>query len=319
MRALKCQFYRDRREKSTKRLENRILPISHCRGEKQETPVAIISLPESVERRSLLIDRGVPKGWIDHYWCGQDYRSVKAEALADVADIEALNRGIGREVTSAEIGCAASHRAVTEWLASAEHNMMLVFEDDIIPQRKNYIDELKNIISALNPHAASGAAFVCHIGAPFGLIDGVLKRRVLMPEEIGNQLQQKLWLHTDPVRGLWRAHAYLISRSAAIRAVSLERRIQTLADDWRLRRELGFFDELFFVDPRVFSQDEVVSSTIGHRRQSSCSSRSIGSRPGSQNALNARRWFNRVSDAMLIRAKIKKAQILQYFSYRIYD
>lgn len=172
---------------------------------------------------------------------------------------------------STEIGCAQSHRAVASWLAASEHDMALILEDDVVPQFIDLKSMLRSVVEDLRAHAQTGAAFICHLGAPSRQTRLGSRRKVVRKARPWSEaLPIRLWLHTDPGYGLWFAHAYLLSKGAALRQVRLEPKIRTLADDWRLRREIGLLDEIFFTQPILFAQDQAIPSTIRTGSQNEC-------------------------------------------------
>jgi hypothetical protein len=145
--------------------------------------------------------------------------------------------------------------------------MALVLEDDVIPESDQWLYQLEAVSEALLHHACSGAAFICHLGARSDQIDAAIKREVLWSEGIAPEAMPRVFLHADPGRNLWRAHAYLISRAAAERGIKREKKIRTLADDWERRRRLRLYDELLFTQPTLFGQDEQTISTIDPKRE----------------------------------------------------
>jgi hypothetical protein len=237
----------------------------HCPQESEALPIALISLPDSFHRRAVLLSRGIPPDWVNNYWSGTDYRKESAATLHACADIDLLETRYRRPVRPSEIGCAVAHRAVSDWLARSCHQMVLVLEDDVIAVTADFTREIEGIASTLAVHAHSDAAFICHLGPPAEQVRHAIRRRVAKPRIGAVATSPLLWLHTDPGRSLWRAHAYLLSRGAAIRAAQIETRIMTLSDDWLARRQLGLIDQIFFVDHVIFKQDETAASTIGPR------------------------------------------------------
>lgn len=231
-----------------------LLYNSECR-----IPVAVISLKDAAERRDVLIERGVPEAWIENYWIGTDMRSESYESLDKYACKKEIEDRNNRPLRSGEVGCAMSHFSVQRWLAGSEYSMALILEDDIIPITEGWMQDLEEVGKALLPHARAGGAFICHLGAPAYVWETTIKRSVRFS---GAQPRTKVLLHADPDRTIWRAHAYFVSRPAALRSLALEPKIMTLADDWNERRRVKLIDEIFFTLPALIGQDEEIASQI---------------------------------------------------------
>lgn len=225
-------------------------------------PVLLISLQDQSSRRQDLISRGVPESWVHSFFPAIDLRDALEQDIAPLADLVAFESEFSRRMRAAEVGCALSHNAVAAWLVSSPFSIALVLEDDVIPQTPDWLDQLAAIADALSPHARSGAAFICHLGAPSNQIGPALKRKVTWRDGRPPADMPQIFLHADPASGLWRAHAYLISRAAAERSSTRETPIMTLADDWCERRRRGWLDEIFFTQSALIGQDEDRPSTI---------------------------------------------------------
>ena len=173
-----------------------------------------------------------------------------------------MEASLGRPVRPAEIGCALSHRTAACWLARSPHAMALVLEDDIVPLGGDWQQAVAATASVLLRHALNDAAFICLLGARHDQADSALNRRVVSSERSPSAVTPAIFLHTDPGRALWRAHAYLISRAAAVRSCRDEPTIVTLADAWCERQRRGLIDEIFYTRPILIAQDEEQPSTI---------------------------------------------------------
>lgn len=228
-----------------------------------QVPVFLISLADQIDRRRRLSERNLPKEWVENYLSGFDLRSERVQPLETLADLEKLKVRMRRPILASEIGCAISHRMAAARLLETGSHLALVLEDDVVPAGGDWIERLKAIAHVLLPHAKSGAAFICHLGARHDQADAAICRKVVYRNGHPPKAIPELYLHADPDRSLWRAHAYLISRAAAAKDWHNEIPVMTLADDWSERRRLGFFDEIFFTRPILIGQDEDVPSTIG--------------------------------------------------------
>lgn len=225
-------------------------------------PVSLISLPDQEPRRLLLLRRGIPLSWVENYFQGVDFRALPVANLNEYADIINLEKINKRKVRPGEIGCALAHHSATQSLMQTPFDLMLVLEDDVIPLSDHFEEQILTLTQRLMPLALRGVAFICHLGAPHQQADHALKRLVINRGRVRTPSQPILYLHSDPDKTLWRAHAYLISRAAIRRAQQIEPKIMTLADDWCERRRMGILDYIFYSRPVVFRQDETIDSTI---------------------------------------------------------
>lgn len=225
-------------------------------------PVFLISLVDQDARRAELLNRSVPTDWVKSFFHATDMRGLQIDRLDHLADIAALENRIGRLPLAAEIGCALSHRAAAHWLHRSAYDIALVLEDDVVPLYHSWLANVIHTANALNSHAKAGAAFICLLGARHDQTDLALRRRVILRGAEAPEGTPDLYLHTDPEKALWRAHAYLISRGAAERTVKQEFRVATLADDWQLRQRSGLLDDIFYTRPVLLAQDENRPSTI---------------------------------------------------------
>lgn len=224
-------------------------------------PVAIISLPDQHERRRLLIERGIPRVWVETYWPATDLRNADITALDDLVDVEAYPQFSGEQLRPAVVGCATSHRRLAQWLAATDLPLLLVLEDDVVPISSDIDSAVLDVVQQLGPAASRGEAFVCHLGTRPEQFEQSLRRPLKLSKP--GQTSVQIWLHIDPRPTIWRAHAYLLSRGAALRSLEREKRMRTVADDWIRRRDLGLIDHLYLVSPRIFRQDETLVSTLG--------------------------------------------------------
>lgn len=265
-------------------------------------PVAVISLDDQLQRRRLLIERGIPADWLDPYWPATDLRSAHAGELAAFVDVEAYPHFSGEPLRAAVVGCAASHRQVAHWLAASALPLVLVLEDDVIPTTPEPAEAVREVAELLWPLAVRGDSFVCHLGTrPEQLRHSFC--RPLQPSQQALRHRQLLW-HIDPRPTIWRAHAYLLSRGAAMRAVARETTMASVADDWVRRRDLGLLDRLYLIHPRLFAQDELLTSTLGVPPQPTSMRRSPG-------------VLRRALASLHFRTRIQVARVLHQRSFRL--
>lgn len=241
----------------------RILPWSEAISSSAETvlPVAVISLADQLERRRLLLERGLPAGWLEPYWSATDLRTATTQELAAYVDVKAYPKFSGEPLRAAVVGCATSHRRLAQWLAGSDSPLLLVLEDDVVPSTVDPSTAVLEVARMLWPSAVRGDSFVCHLGTRPEQLEQSLRRPLNLSASW--RAERRLWWHIDPRPTIWRAHAYLLSRAAAQRAVMREPRMRSVADDWIRRRDLGLIDRLYLIDPAIFRQDETLSSTLG--------------------------------------------------------
>ncbi len=224
-------------------------------------PVSLISLSDTADRRTLLLERGIPKIWVANYWPAIDLRTGTAEAVEKVADQAAALIHLGRRLTPAEVGCALSHQRAGAWLAGSGYDLMLVLEDDVIPTSPSFSEAVSDVCRLLLNHARQGRSFICHLGARQEQVTKAIRRTVHSRSFDRSRKSTNIYLYADPIRTLWRAHAYLISKQAAMNAVD-RGPIFTVADDWCGMRRAGLIDQIFFSEDAVFEQDETIASTV---------------------------------------------------------
>ncbi|WLE98262.1 MAG: glycosyltransferase family 25 protein [Candidatus Electrothrix communis] len=233
-------------------------------GETDTLPVALISLEDQDERRNLLKKNKIPSVWVDNYFKASDCRLATQFQLSSFADIKTLEKLVERKILPSEIGCALSHRKASDWLAASKFDLLLVLEDDIIPEQSDFEDQLIKIALSFQAIARKGLAFIVHLGASEGQTTHALTRRVWRVTDQRLLARSNIFMHIDPDKTLWRAHAYLISKGAAIQAQELGPKLSMLADDWGEYRKKGILDAIFYCNPKLFKQDQEIPSTIGN-------------------------------------------------------
>lgn len=223
--------------------------------------VAVLSLPDCVGRRLLLLQRGLPAAWVESYWPAEDRRNMRPEEQAAVFDPGAAWHRYRRSWRGSELGCALSHRAALQGFLAGSSRLLLVLEDDVIPTTTSIEPALSNLVRPLL-HARP-QPLLCHLGPRPEHLDPA-DLRPLRWAAAGPSLsaQPPVRVHQNRNRPLWRAHAYLISREAARRCLALEPSgVSLLADDWQARRQAGALGLLLVADPPLFIQDDATAST----------------------------------------------------------
>ena len=159
-----------------------------------------------------------------------------------------------------EIGCLLSHRSVTAWFSGCDKaSLLVVLEDNVIPSSSDFYDQLYCLVVFLEREAASGGAFVCHLGPREGQWKKSFSRKVAVGEELSGACS--LYSHCGKEKDIWLAHAYVISKEAALRYSTLSVSGGFLADDWgRVAEQAGI--HLLSIFPGIFSQAEEFSSSI---------------------------------------------------------
>jgi hypothetical protein len=224
----------------------------------------LLSLCDDHERRAALLRHGVATDLVHGFQPAIDHRYVDPGTLPELQDAAATRERYGRLLRGGEVGCAASHRAVYRDLIDSGDALALVFEDDVV--------EVGDGFAALPPLIAElrrvdpDLAYVCHLGVPtkvrFGVrVPGYPFARIAI-DDASPPRRYRRFRVVDPRRPtLWFTHAYLISRSAALRILRNEPRIRLQADDWRTRIREGSLDFLF-LSPPLFLQNPAFPSNV---------------------------------------------------------
>lgn len=223
--------------------------------------VAVLSLPDCVGRRERLLQRGLPPSWVERYWPGVDLRTSGPDDPAAVFDREAAWRRYRRPWRGSELGCALSHRSALQTFLAGSSRLLLVLEDDVIPNRVPIAPALSELVRPLLE--ARPQPLLCHLGPrPEHLDPADLRGLRFRVAGLPKSSESPLRVHQNRNRPLWRAHAYLISREAARRCLDLEPvRLSLLADDWQARRQAGALGLLLVAVPPLFRQDDAAPST----------------------------------------------------------
>ncbi len=230
-------------------------------GQRSQVAVAILSLPNCIDRRQVLLHRGLPAAWVVRHWPGADLRGQPPWRYRRFLDVAALQRRYRRPWRSSEAGCALSHRSALLAFLATPAQFLVVLEDDIIPTIPQVEEALTQLILPLLE--ARPQALFCHLGPRPEHLDPadlrpLRQRRQGHPPAISLTLK----LQQNRNRPLWRAHAYLISRETARHCLALEPDgLAFLADDWQARRQLGALGLVLVADPPLFLQDDVIPST----------------------------------------------------------
>ena len=273
------------------------LPLAELiAGHQAAVAVAVISLDDCTERRSNLLQRGLPQPWVHHYWPADDLRNQSEQRAAAFLAAEPAHQRYRRPWSSSEVGCALSHRSAMRAFLATTARLLLVLEDDAIPTTAALLPALSQVVRPLLQ--ARPQALLYHLGPRPEHLDYADLRplRLLQPGTL-----PPLWLHQNFNKPLWRAHAYLISREAAKRCLALEHEgVHLLADDWQARRQVGALGRLLVAHPVLFVQDEVVPSTQQGQIPSACSTTQSVFEPMRIKAAVQHRWHS-LSDRLLRR------------------
>lgn len=238
----------------------RLVPWGRRTRKPGDVPVAIISLDEEKVRRAALIDRGLPRDWVEGYWPATDMRAMSRREMARISEHEKLARIYAREILPGEVGCLLSHQAVATWLAQDESaSWLVVLEDDVLPLVPDPVGTLTALLEALERASFQEGAFICHLGPREKQWKKSFSRRVILEAEGAECIP--LYAHCDKKHDIWLAHAYVISREAASRYATSSAEKGFLADDWgRVIEETGI--HLLSVFPGIFNQCEASDSSI---------------------------------------------------------
>jgi len=238
-------------------------------------PIAIISLNDAADRRESLIESGFPPEWVRGYWPATDMRNTPQEEVMQNDAYIKMKKTYGRDILPGEMGCLFSHRSVINWFAEhSEASLLVIFEDDVIPMNSNSYNKLAALTSFLDIKAKSGSAFMCHLGPRRSQWEKSFSRKIYSSELRSNDLG--LYYHFKENCNMWLAHAYIISKEAAIRYSRSSICPDFLADDWnRITRQSDI--SFLSVVPGLFTQTDIASSSIdpgGLRAGSSSNSNS---------------------------------------------
>lgn len=233
--------------------------------DKNSVPLAIISLPEAETRRDALIVDGFPADWVVNYWPATDMRSAEQADLEELDMYRRIKQKYGRVILPGEIGCLLSHMAAIKWFyEESAADFLVVFEDDILPTRPDFVGKLSELVTFFSKSELKEKAFICHLGPRPTQWKSSFSRKIF--SAVFADSEMAIYQHIDNQRGLWRAHAYIVSREAAARYSSHSYSVDFLADDWlKIKKKLAI--DLLFVAPRIFSQNTTFGSMIDEQGQ----------------------------------------------------
>lgn len=239
---------------------SRLVPWNKLPKESGDVPVALISLDGATSRREELVKRGFSREWVQGYWPATDLRFTSQEDLNRNATYKTITSTYGRDILPGELGCLFSHRAVIDWFSeNSEASLLVVFEDDAIPTSLDFSIKLSALVAVFEEKAKSGEAFVCHLGPPERQWKRSFSRKI--SSRALSAMDIALYRHFDKERQIWLAHAYVISKEAAIRYSQSSVKHGFMADDWRRiidQSGMAFFS----VFPGIFSQADTSPSSI---------------------------------------------------------
>jgi hypothetical protein len=137
--------------------------------------------------------------------------------------------------------------------------MMLILEDDIIPKFHDHFVHVQSICNALTPLANKGISFVCHLGVEDRHFQQQAYRRIKWNDQ--QRIGWDIVLHHDKSRAIWLAHAYIISKAAAIR-LSKGKQVKCVADDFLQLQNMSIISKIFIAKPGLYVQDDKSVSTV---------------------------------------------------------
>ena len=97
-----------------------------------QIPIFVISLPEAVERRALLMAKLEEYELSYEMFWAVDCQDVVPQIFEPVLCTESMIKDYGRHLLSAEVGCALSHHMVYRRIRECVKNAAIVLEDDAI-------------------------------------------------------------------------------------------------------------------------------------------------------------------------------------------
>ncbi len=220
--------------------------------------IYIISLDDQTERRKELQKHGINANWILNYFSACDLRSKEKEEFKDKIDENATFNRYRRQLRSAEVGCALSHRKIYHSMIEKQQKYALILEDDILPLSEDYLNSINQIIQDLSIAFHSEKAFICHLGVP---INQLIDSRIVLTWATLKPKKSKLKLLVPIYSSVWNTHAYLINLKAAKNILSNEKKVCFVADDWQIRLKNKTLDYLFVTDC-IFDQNKKFDSTV---------------------------------------------------------
>lgn len=242
----------------------KIVPFSKLKGDEnpdEVIPIALLSLDDQKKRRENLKKREIPHEWVDNYFKCLDMRNADQCQLYKFIDEKKFESLYRRKILPAEAGCAMSHRMASDWLAASNFYLMIIIEDDVIPQFLDFEKRLTEIGSLFMRSAKKKKSFICHLGASEHQIGYKRKVYSLSESQVGT-IMSKIFLFINPDNTIWYAYAYMISKAYALNSIDIEKKHISLADDWVTRRSMGIIDSIFYCAPKIFIHDKTADSTI---------------------------------------------------------
>lgn len=275
-------------------------------------PVAVISLPDTPARRAAMVATGVPASWLSPYWPATDMRRARAAALDAHWDRARAQALYGRDLRPAEVGCALSHRAVYAAQLAGGHDLVLVCEDDLVPQEPGFEAIVTSYAQMLRPVAARGEAFLCNLGLPEAHMRGLLSRPLRGARPPMSQgSPPELRLYCDAFRPIWRANAYFLSAAAAARILNDEPKVALVADDWSQRIRMGIFDRVYVPARPIFAQETAHQSTVQVPQSAPA--------PGLASPQARPPIGPRIRASLAFRAANLRARVMQHIPYALRD
>ncbi|MBA6414061.1 glycosyltransferase family 25 protein [Parahaliea sp. F7430] len=229
-----------------------LVPWTKSNLKVDDVPVAIVSLDDASNRRSTLIKRGFDSELVEYYWPACDMRNISACDLRTRKEYFDFKNTYKRPPIPAELGCFFSHSQIIKWFTKQNSpSQLIIFEDDVIPSNPRAFKQLADLASCLSEAAYSGHTYILHLGVRPEQLKLPLLRRI--SKKTINVPGLQLFDLADKTSEIWRSHAYIISKSAAIKYQDVTHDTVILADDWRFIMNTTKC-KLLIAQPALFTQ-----------------------------------------------------------------
>jgi glycosyl transferase, family 25 len=187
--------------------------------------ILVISLPGAEARRRLVRAQLELPGMPPHRILDAvDGRQLGAAELAAVYDDAAARSHVGRALTGAEIGCAASHLSACRQVAAEAIGAAVILEDDALLGHQ-FLAVLERLLPMLDPRRPQ-AILLSHVHR--------------YSAWRGRRVDRRHRLYRP--YSAYGAHAYLVTRAAAQAMVARLGRVHTVADDWAYFAKSGILE-----------------------------------------------------------------------------
>ena len=218
-------------------------------------PIFIISLKEDTKRRRKLMNLFSTK-IVRNYFPAIDTRHFKRAKLDSYCNMDKVKKFYNRKLYPGEVGIALSHKKIYEHIVKNKIAKALVCEDDIFVKNSNWKNDINNILVEIK-NFNDNKAILCNLG----ISSDVLRKRKILIFKWQPTILKKLWLLNLKRNNFKLAHSYLINFQAAKNILIANKKINCVADDWRVFHKQKCFD-YFLISKKLFYQNKQFKSRI---------------------------------------------------------